>query len=323
MNNKIFIIQAIDRLEKVTGIQGKWKQPHPDVDGEMDMNWNGHDLHTFVVVRKELREYQLTNILEHARQYRPLMIVADRIFPALKEALRKAKVGYLDMAGNIYLPTENHVIWIEGNKPVKEEKTATNRAFTKTGLKTVFYLLLHKEAINMPYRVLAQVTGVALGNINNIIGGLKDAGFILPLDERNIQLQNKRALLERWMVAYHEILKPAILVGNFRFWKEDTFFKRRLLMEQMTETVWGGEPAAEALTNYLTPAILTVYTEKAKAVLMPKWAIIPDEKSNVQIYQKFWKEEEWDNQKLAPVDLCRFDDDRRSTMHGNRKNDLR
>ena len=72
--------------------------------------------------------------------------------------------------------TPDHLIWIEGNKPVKEERPATNRAFTKTGLRTVFYLLINKDAINLPYRVLAQETGVALGNINNIIGGLKDAG---------------------------------------------------------------------------------------------------------------------------------------------------
>jgi hypothetical protein len=62
----------------------------------------------------------------------------------------------------------------------------------------------------------------------------------------------------------------------------------------------GGEPAAEVLTNYLTPEVLTVYTEKGRAALMPKWAIIPDEKGNVQVYQKFWKDEEWDEQKLAP-----------------------
>jgi hypothetical protein len=300
MNVKILINRAIDRLEKTTGILGKWTQPHLNTDGELDLYWNGYDLHTFVEVKKELRGYQLANILEQAQQYRPLMIIAERIFPTLKETLRENKIGYLDTAGNIYLPTENHVIWIEGNKPVKEEKPVTNRAFTKTGLKTVFYLLLHKEAINMPYRILAQATGVALGNINNIIGGLKEAGFILPLDEKNVQLQNKRALLERWMVGYHETLRPTLHVGNFRFWKDEMFLNRHSLLEQAEETVWGGEPAAEILTNYLTPAVLTIYTDKPLAPLIPKWTMIPDMKGNIQVYQKFWKDDEWDTKKLAP-----------------------
>lgn len=300
MNDEAIINEAIERLEKTTGIKGKWKQPYPDRDGELDLYWNGYELHTFLEVKKELRGYQLAGILKQAQKYRPLMVVAERIFPTLKETLRENSIGYLDTAGNIYLPTEKHVIWIEGNKPIKVEKMVTNRAFTKTGLRTVFYLLLNKDAINLPYRVLAQATGVALGNINNVIGGLKEAGFVLPLDEKRMQLQNKKELLERWMVGYHETLKPTLHIGNFRFWKDENFFTREPLMEKVEETVWGGEPAAEALTDYLTPEILTVYTEKPRAVIMPKWTIIPDEKGNVKIYQKFWKHAEWDAKKLAP-----------------------
>jgi hypothetical protein len=300
MNKKTIITQAIERLRETTGIEVKWKQPYPDTDGELDLYWNGYDLHTFLEVKKELRGYQLAQILKQAQQYRPLMIVAERIFPTLKETLRGKKIGYLDTAGNIYLPTEKHVIWIEGNKPVKEEKTVTNRAFTKTGLRTVFYLLLHKDAINLPYRVLAQATDVALGNINNVIGGLKEAGFILPLDERKMQLQNKKELLERWMVGYHETLKPTLLIGNFRFWTDEHFYTREPLTKNLEGTVWGGEPGGEVLTDYLTPEILTVYTEKPRATIMQKWTLIPDEKGNIKIYQKFWKDEEWDAKKLAP-----------------------
>ncbi len=307
MNKKAIITKAVDNLRAFTGIQGKWSQTDADNGGELDLYWNGYELHAFVEVKTELRGYQLANILEQARQYNPLIIVAERIFPTLKAILRLNKIGYLDTAGNIFLPTAQHVIWIDGNKPVEEEKPVTNRAFTKTGLRTVFYLLLHKEAINLPHRQLAKATGVALGNINNILGGLRDAGFILPLDKKNIQLQNKKALLERWMVGYHEILKPTLHIGNFHFWAENKFFDRKVLLEQLEEkvwekepAVWGGEPAAEILTNYLTPAVLTLYTNKPKAILMPKWTIIPDEKGNIEVYKKFWNDNEWDAKKLAP-----------------------
>jgi hypothetical protein len=300
MNKKAIIATALEQLQATTGIQAKWKQADPRTDGELDLYWNGLDLHTYIEVKGDLRQHHLTGILEQAQHQQPLMLVTGSIFPTLKATLRENKIGYLDTAGNIYLPTKNHTIWIDGNKPLKPEKPVTNRAFTKTGLRTVFYLLLHKDAINLPYRTLAQATGVALGNINNVIGGLKDAGFILPLDKKTMQLQNKKALLERWITGYQETLKPALHIGNYHFWTDEHFFDRNPLMQGMEETVWGGEAAADELTHYLTPKILTVYTARAAAALLPKWKLIPDQKGNVRIYQKFWKDDQWDLQRLAP-----------------------
>ncbi|HMH23624.1 MAG TPA: type IV toxin-antitoxin system AbiEi family antitoxin [Puia sp.] len=306
MNEKATITTALDRLQTTTGIQAKWKQPDPKTDGELDLYWEGHGLHTYVEVKRELRRYHINALLGKAQRYQPLMVVAGNIFPDLKATLRDNKIGYLDTAGNIYLPTKDHLIWIEGNKPVKEERPVTNRAFTKTGLRTVFYLLINKDAINLPYRVLALETGVALGNINNIIGGLKDAGFILPLDEKKMILQNKKALLERWMAGYQETLKPALHIGNYHFWTDEHFFDRDYL-QGIDETVWGGEPAAQVLTDYLTPEILTIYTARPVNILVTKWRLIPDEKGNVQVYKKFWTDEKWDARKLAPPLLAYAD----------------
>ena len=299
MNEAELIYRALDRLEVQTGMQGKWKPGHQDIDGELDLYFTGNSLHTFVEIKKELRQYQLPQILEMAARYQPFMVVADRIFPTLKEALREHKIGYLDTAGNIFFRTNNNYIWIDGNKLQEEEKPVTNRAFTKTGLKTVFYLLLHADAINLPYRTLAQTTGVALGNINNIINGLKEAGFILQVDAKTLQLQNKKALLERWIAGYQETLKPALHVGNFRFFNKDKLDNWHN-NETTPDIVWGGEAAADIFTNYLYPQILTVYTQEKKAHLMTNWTLIPDEKGKLQVYDKFWKDAEWDNQKIAP-----------------------
>ncbi|WP_323521883.1 hypothetical protein [Mucilaginibacter sp. 10B2] len=141
------------------------------------------------------------------------MVITDRIFPTLKETLRENKIGYLDAAGNIYVNTPEQFVWLDGHKHTETEKSVTNRAFTKTGLKTVFYLMLHQDRINWAYRNLAKATQVALGNINNIITGLKEAGFVLPINDKEVQLQNKKALLDRWIAVYLEAYptKPAIL----------------------------------------------------------------------------------------------------------------
>jgi hypothetical protein len=149
MNENQIITTALDRLEEQTGIKGGWEPGHQkELDGKLNLFLNAKKLRLFVEVKKELRQHMLPHIFELAGKHQPLMIVAENIFPKLKEMLRQKKIAYLDTAGNIYINTGTNFIWIDGNKPVEEKKAVTNRAFTKTGLKTVFYLLLNNDAIN-------------------------------------------------------------------------------------------------------------------------------------------------------------------------------
>lgn len=235
------------------------------------------------------------------------MIVAERIFPALKEKLREHKISYLDGAGNIYVQNAGNYLWLDGRKGIDQVKPVTNRAFTKTGLRTVFYILWKEEAINMPYRTLAKVTGVALGNIKNIILGLQQTGFILQLNEKEMVLQNKRALLERWLAGYKETLKPLLLIGKYKLNKPTDFNDLSHFPVKASETVWGGEPAAELITNYLNPKELTIYTNEPRNVLMQKWRLIPDLDGNVQFYEKFWQDDEHLQVSVAPALLVYAD----------------
>lgn len=316
MNENEITYNALERLREQTGIAGEFTPNENEVDGELDLYINHKGQHLFVEAKRELRQHQLPAILELAKQYQPLIIVAENIFPALKKILRDNKIGYLDTAGNIYLHTEDNYIWIDGNKPVAEKKKVTNRAFTKTGLKTVFYLLLHQDAVNMPYRRLAEATDVALGNIKNVIEGLKEAGFILQINDNTLALQNKKALLERWVNGYKETLQPTLLLGTYRFWDDKKLlnWKALPLPLEIAATQWGGEPAAEILTDYLRPQTLTLYTEQ-KTVFVTKWTLIPDAKGPVHFYKKFWRDELLDKENYTPpllvyADLLITDDPR-------------
>ncbi|GAC1483769.1 MAG: hypothetical protein NVS1B13_08380 [Flavisolibacter sp.] len=300
MANENQIVQtALDRLYQHTALEGRWKPRMDEIDGELDLYTRGGDLHFFVEVKKELRQYQLPAIFETAETHQPFMVVAEKIFPTLKEKLREKGIGYLDAAGNIYVNTGYQIVWLEGQKAVEFKETITNRAFTKTGLRTVFYLLLKKDAINLPYRMLAEITGVALGNIKNVLEGLKDAGFILRINDKTLKIQNKRQLLERWIAGYGETLKPALHTGTYKFWDNNKLLGWQTLPIDFKEALWGGEPAAELLTNYLVPTRLTVYTNW-KNQMIPKWTLIPHEKGNVHFYKKFWNDELVDKEKTVP-----------------------
>jgi hypothetical protein len=299
MNENKIAQLALERLHERTGLAGKWQPLQYELDGKVDFYFQGKDEIFFAEVKTELRHHQLPKLLDMANRHAPFIVIAENIFPTLKEILRQHNIGYLDTAGNIFIHTPDHYIWIDGNKTVTEKKGTTNRAFTKTGLKTVFYLLLNKDAINMPYRILAEITDVALGNIKNVMEGLKEAGFILQVNDKTMYLQNKKTLLERWITGYGETLKPTLYIGTYKFWDNNKFRNWQTLPFEVGENFWGGEPAAEHLTNYLTPAVLTVYTER-KAPLVTKWTLIPDEQGNIYFYKKFWKNEQVDNEKFAP-----------------------
>ena len=303
MNENQIITTTLEQLAKNTKFIGQFqhhfKLDKEGYDGELQFR-TPKDLPAFNVdVKKEIRQYQIPNLLKRAEQNQPFMIMAETIFPLVKEELRANKINYVDAAGNIFIHFKDQMIWIDGNKPPAIKKTGTNRAFTKTGLKAVFYLLIHQNAINYPYRKLADVTGIAVGNVKNIIDGLREAGFILPIAKKNIALQNKRELLERWITAYGEILRPALYLEAYNFWDKNKFDNWQKLDFQKGITVWGGEPAGELLTDYLEPEILLLYTNE-KTKLVRDWTLIPNEQGILRTYEKFWKDDEPDGHIYTP-----------------------
>jgi len=307
MNEEGIVTRALGRLEVQTGITGDWTKLENEVDGTVDLHLATENVRFIVEVKRELRDYQIPGLIEMANKHDHFLVVAERIFPTLKEKLRTNKIAYLDGAGNIYINTAGQLIWLDGQKYDEPEKLVTNRAFTKTGLKTVFYLLLHEHAIEMPYRTLAKNTRVALGNIKNIILGLKDAGFVLQINERDMKLQRKKELLNRWIAGYRETLKPALLQGRYRFYHQQQFANWKELPIAPGKTVWGGEPAAEMITDWLNPQVITAYTTEKRGALVPQWKLVPDNGGNVNIYEKFWNDEDTDTLPFAPYLLVYAD----------------
>lgn len=315
MNEKKFITQTLKNLTEHTGLTGEILPLKNEMDGVLQLILQDKKIRLTAEVKKELREYHLPKLLEMKRKNDDLIVIAERIFPLLKAKLREYEIAYLDGAGNIFIKTDDNFIWLDGQKPIETDKPLTNRAFTKTGLKTVFYLLLQKNAINLPHRTLALNTNVALGNIKNVITGLKEAGYILQVNDKVMQIQNKKALLDRWITGYKETLKPTIHLGNFRFYNNDFFKNWKNLQIKSPETLWGGEPAADIITNYLNPGILTIYTAENKAELIPRWKLVPDPNGNIKLYYKFWIDRELDKLPYTPyvltyADLILTDDPR-------------
>jgi len=282
---------AIGNLKETTGIQAVY-QPEGPLDGELVLTFNGLKQRFTVEVKRELRTHQLQQIEVMFNRYDNFLLVVNHIFPKIKEELRQKGIPYMEANGNVFLKNENLFLHVDTQKPLDTKKNKGNRAFTKTGLKVLFYLLQHKEGIHLTQRELAEKAHVGLGNIPQVMDGLKETGYLIPLSNKTYVWENRKALLDRWMAEYTTMLRPKLVKERYKLkgdWQGLVFDHHK--------TVWGGEPAADILTNHLRPEKYILYTKENRTELIKKYKLMPDRHGEIEVLEMFWEQED---EKTAP-----------------------
>lgn len=292
MNNmkQELINNALEKLTQEAGLEAGWY--YPDHVGDYHQNeclsfrLYGKEILRKAVIKKEIRSHHIPRLLDQKAGEAPLMLVAERLSPAIKDKLCNAGIDWLDAAGNIRLTDKDVIIWIDCHDSI-ESKEKKNRAFTKTGLKVVF-LFLHDEVwLNRSYRDIANTANVALGNIKYVLDGLKAHNFILNIGKNKKQLKNRDKLLDQWVLAFTDELKPRIFRARYRFFDRESELNWKQL-NLAKGTLWGGEPAADLLMHDLKPMEFILYTNESRADLMKAYKLIPDNNGNVEIREPYW-----------------------------------
>ena len=306
MDEQEVVNTALENLEKNTGLVGIFRDYHDKMtDGELELVFKNKRHFFLVEVKKELRPIQLAQLtFKQQKLKKRVMLVAEHIVPAAKEELRELEIPYLEVNGNVYLKLNGNLIWVElGTTPkVREEK---NRAFTPTGLRVVFAILLEPAIIHQTQREMADATRVGLGQINNVLNGLKKDGFLIRKNKNQVTLRHREELFQKWVVSYEQRLKPKIKIGNFKFVKPEDFEHWNKINLDIDQTIWGGEPAGNILTDYIYPQKLTIYTDENRMELIKNYRILPDNEGNIEVYRKFWYKET--NQLTVPPELAYAD----------------
>jgi len=300
MQNKV-IEKIIEKLNTEQQILAHWHDLNTklakELDGELEINLKEKKHKFNVEFKRELRKHHLLQIYLNKEKYPNFIVVGDIINPMIRKELKDKGVNYIDGAGNMYINKEGQLILIEGKQNEKAKDYYKGRLFGKGGVKIIFAILLNEDLINKPYREIAEQTNTALGTVNYIMKELMTNGYTVFINKNVIKLKNKKDLMNRWITGYEDKLKKTLFIGKFRFknneWKNIKFEKNN--------TLWGGEPAAEILTNYLNPQIFTIYTKEETKDLTRNYHLIPDVNGNVEVYKKFWNYEDDDiNKKTVP-----------------------
>ena len=217
----------------------------------------------------------------------PFLLVAKYINGQMAEQLKQDGIEFIDTAGNAFINQPPFYILVKGNRPPDiVKRPPVKRAFRPAGLKTIYAFLCNPRLENKTYREIAGVTDVALGTVDWIMKELKELGYLLDMGKRGIKLVQKEKLLQRWVTAYPEQLRPKLTLGRFRgetgWWQQKNF--------DAVKARWGGEVAAAKLTQYLQPQIITIYTtpEQLNELLIEN-RLKRDQAGDVEILERFWK----------------------------------
>lgn len=264
--------------------------PAGRADARLRLRYAGQVTDFVVEAKTNLRPPMLGAIQHqlaaHGVQKDRTLLVADHVTPAIAAHLRKQGLQFIDAAGNAYLNQPPLLIWITGQKlaaPIADIEPR-NRAFQPTGLKVLFALLCRPEAVNLPYREIAEMAGVAHGTVGWVIPELPRLGFMVEIDNRRRLVERER-LLARWVEAYAQRLRPKLRLARY----EATDLKwTTTFLAQDYGLLLGGEPAANRMDANLRPGTATFYGDQINARLVVDQRLRPDPGGNIEVMKRFW-----------------------------------
>jgi len=308
--NNDYIYDACVALEQLTGLNISVESRKNECYGIIDIKGHAFTVEAKNELRKENKGFLYARLEElKAKTKRPTLIIAKYITSEVALELREKGINYLDVAGNCFINHQDLILYIVGQKVHKKEKTNQAKAFQEVGVKIIFNLLNNPENLQLTYRELAKLVGVSTGSVSNVMKELEQQTFILNTNTKRI-LKNKEKLLERWVVAYQDVLRPRLVKKQMRFVKPDAVkqWKDLYLDNEEGITLWGGEPAAALLTDHLVPEKFSIYTTQSWQNVGQNMGLVPDINGNVEVLQVFWIRKEVLNNQITTPPLLVYAD---------------
>jgi len=231
MNNKIMELEilekAIDALRAVTNAQIDWEKDvaekaitpnHRDVDARLTITLGQKELKYNVEIKATVTQVSMGILINRLRvQPEKRLLVAQYIPIQFAQILKEMEIPYIDTAGNVYINEPPIYIQIQGKRPERIEwpRLLEDGILGSKGLKVVFTLLCNNGMENATFREVAKKTEVALGTVDRVFKELTKRGNIIEVGNKKRRLIKRRELLDWWVAAYAERLRPKQLIGKF------------------------------------------------------------------------------------------------------------
>ena len=294
--------QAIEALRQAAGLDIEvthYEQAgtHKRADAYVNIAHNNKN-YEFVVEVKNVDRFATVAQVKYqleAFNKAPLLI-APKLTEAAANNCKELGLNFIDLAGNAYINVPDFFILIKGQKLDQQQHNPMhtfkgNKVLTPTNLRMVFALLCKPELLNAPYREIAKVAGIALGAVGWGFNDLAARALTLGDGKKNnrVLIQNEK-LIQEWVTNYPIKLRPKL---NPRRFKANNLDWWKHLDVKHFNAQWGGEVAADKLTNYLKPNFFTLYLhgndmKKNMNKLIVENRLVPDPNGDIEILEAFW-----------------------------------
>lgn len=305
-----YIYDAAVQFESLSGVPVTIENGRKEYDVVLTINNIRFIIVSKVEVRAANKGLVIAQIKEiEAKTRKPLVVIVKFIASDIAKEFKDKGINYIDIAGNGYIKKGNLLLFVSGQKTQKAKKTNQARAFQEAGVKLIFNLLNDPKNLMLSYRELAEKTGIAIGSVSNVIRELEDLHFILKTQSKRV-LKNKPELLNRWVVAYNDVLRPRLVKRKMRFTDKAKYVEWKNLIKANDNSIflWSGEPAGAILTNYLKPAAFILYTDRNWQECAKLFNMVPDENGDIEIMTIFWEVNDYkNNTKTVPAVIAYTD----------------
>lgn len=272
----------------------------PSMEEWYDSNVRIEESEFVAVVKNTISQSNFISILNQVnvikeKSEKPILLITRYIYSKLAEKFSLENINVLDTSGNAIIKSNQFFIYITGKKTkeVKDKKEGKQKAFNKSGLRLIFFLLMDDANVNKRYREINEATGLSLGSIKYIFDELKSLNFIMTGFKGRF-LKNRRQLIDLWQLNYNLNFKPKLLMKRYTFInREDR--ESWIDINLPKGMYWGGESGAYLVDGYLHPQDFDIYTEKSSLELMKTGKFKISENGEIKVYKKFWKGEEQNN----------------------------
>ena len=295
--------KAIEAFRRTTGVRVrlqrlKPKRDRPQADARLRFEFPQVERHFDAEVKRTLGFQTLGQAIEQMKRLPgKVLLVTQYVNPNMAERLKQMDIPFLDTAGNAYLNAPPIFIYMKGHTPQRFLRERPTRAFVPAGLKVVFALLCRQELADGTFRTIAQTAHVALGTVAWVLDDLERLGHLLEIGDRRRRLIHKQQLLERWVGAFPNQLRPKLLLGRYaapdpKWWEHTRIGDFR--------AYWGAEIAAARLTGYLKPELVTVYIRGLPGKFLAANRLRTDPRGTVEVLEAFWDTKcDWTNAEIA------------------------
>lgn len=294
VSEESLIAEALSGLHDSTGISGKLIVENVEGnDADVVLHVAGRPLRYRCELKQKIDRYMVLDdlkarsVLDHST-----LLISGPLTDAMASRCRELDIQFIDTAGNAYVTDgEGILISVMGRK-IEKGAPYASRAMTITpaAIRMMFAFLAKPSMLNAPYREISVSARVSTGTIGNVFAVLEARGFIGTATDGRRILISPELMLSEWATGYLSRLRPKL--KKFRFTAPNPNYVVSWNPRGRV-SAWGGEVAAQMITQHLNPATFTIYMDmegrgSELPDLVKQYRLRADSRGEIEVVQPFW-----------------------------------